>query len=162
LNALKHWCSRENSAGVLKADHSWAGWGVRIFRNVQEAERAFHAMTGGRYYALVAKRLLWDRDPELFLRLLRGHKPPRTVQSFIRGENANCSTACWNGEVIANISVEVVATQCPTGNATVVRVVDNHDMNETAARIVRQIGGTGIFGFDFILEQGTGRAFLLE
>ncbi len=162
LDALKLWCARENSAGVLKADHSWAGWGVRIFRNNQEAEAAFRAMTGARYCALAMKRLLWDRDPELFLRLLRNRKPALTVQTFIRGAIANCSTACWEGEVIANIGVEVIATQCPTGNATVVRVVDNHDMSGTAARIVRQIGGTGIVGFDFILEKESGRAFLLE
>jgi len=162
LDKLKLWFTRESSAGVLKADHSWAGWGVRIVSNYQEAEAAFRAMTGARHFALVVKRLLWDRDPELFLQLLRGRKRALTVQSFIRGKIANCSIACWEGEVIANIGVEVIAAQCPTGNATVVRVVNNHDMIETAARVVRQIGGTGFFGFDFILEEGSERAVLLE
>jgi hypothetical protein len=162
LDTLKQWFTPEGSAGVLKADHSWAGWGVRIVSNYQEAETAFRAMTGARHFALVVKRLLWDRDPELFLQLLRGRKRALTVQSFIRGKIANCSIACWEGEVIANIGVEVIAAQCPTGNATVVRVVNNHDMIETAARVVRQIGGTGFFGFDFILEEGSERAVLLE
>ena len=162
LDSLGLWFTRERSAGVLKADHSWAGWGVRIVPNYKEAEAAFHAMTGARFFALVMKRLLWDRDPELFIQLLRGCRRTLTVQTFIHGKIANCSVACWEGEVIASIAVEVITTQCPTGNATVVRVVNNHGMVETAARIVRKIGGTGFFGFDFILEEGSERAFLLE
>jgi len=162
LDTLKEWFAREGSVAVIKADHSWGGWGVRIVSNLREAEAAFHRMTGARYCALAMKRLLWDRDPELSLQLLRGRKPALTVQSFICGKVANCSVACWEGDVIASIVVEVLVTQSPTGHATVVQVVNNREMIETATRIVRQIGGTGFFGFDFILENGSGRAFLLE
>jgi hypothetical protein len=144
------------------SDSSWGGWGVRIVSNLREAEGAFYRMTGARYYALAVKRLLWDQDPELSLQLLRGYKPALTVQSFICGTVANCSVACWEGDVIASIGVEVIVTQGLTGHATVVQVVNNREMIETATRVVRQIGGTGFFGFDFILENGSGRAFLLE
>jgi hypothetical protein len=159
---LKEWFARDGSVAVLKADHSWGGWGVRIVSNLREAEVAFHRMTGARYFALTVKRLLWDRDPELFLQLLCGRKPVLTVQTFIRGKIANCSVACWEGDVIAGIAVEVMVTEGPTGNATVVRVVDNREMIDIARRIIRQIGGTGFFGFDFILETESRCAVLLE
>lgn len=162
LGMLRQSFPGHGGAAVLKADHSWGGWGVRIVGNIGEAELAFRGMTGGRYLALTMKRLLWDRDPEFFLRLLRGRTATLTMQEFIRGTIANCSVACWNGEVVASIGVKVLATQNLTGNSTVVQVVDNDEMIDTAARIVRQIGGTGFFGFDFILEEATGHAFLLE
>ena len=162
LDTLKEWFGREDSIAILKADHSWGGWGVRIVRDIREAEVALGRMTGARYLALAMKRLLWDQDPELVLGLLRGRKPALTVQAFIPGTVANCALASWEGEVLASIAVEVLVSHGPTGSATVVRVVYHPEMISIAARIVRHLGGTGFFGFDFILEERSGRAFLLE
>ncbi len=162
LRSLKEWLLQEEAPAVLKADHSWGGWGVRIIPNAAEAKAAFRSMTGIPHVALAAKRLLWDRDPELSARLVRRRRSILTIQAFINGTVANCSVACWQGTVVASVAVEVLAAHGPTGNATVVRVTDNRDMIETASRIVQQISGSGLFGFDFILEEGSGRAFLLE
>jgi hypothetical protein len=120
-------------------------------------------MTGPQNLARTTKFLLWDQDPELPIQLMRGVKPVLSVQAYIHGKLANCAVAaCWEGEVIASIAVEVLAAYGPTGNATVVRVVDNHEMVEAARRVVHRVGGTRFFGFDFFLEETSGRPFLIE
>lgn len=159
---LAHWLASEGYPAVLKSDHSWGGRGVAIIRGPQEAAAAFRKMAGWHHLAHVAKRLLWEQDPQPCLQLLQGIRPVLTVQTFIPGKIANCSVVCWEGEVIAGIAVEVLATQGPTGNATVVRVVDGADMIGVARRIVRRLGGSGFFGFDFILDEASGRPVLLE
>jgi D-alanine-D-alanine ligase-like ATP-grasp enzyme len=40
--------------------------------------------------------------------------------------------------------------------------VDNHEMVEAARRVVHRLGGTGFFGFDFVLEETSGRPFPIE
>jgi hypothetical protein len=162
LASVKRWFAEHTGAVVLKSDHSWGGWGVRIAQSLDQVERAFRSITGWRRFALAVKLLCRGRDPEWFLQLVRGHRPALTVQRFIRGRPANCSVACWNGEVLAGIAVEALVTKGITDSATVVRVIDNHEMMDMAASLVRHVGATGIFGFDFILEEGTGLAFLLE
>jgi len=162
LDEIKEWLSREGFPAVLKADYSWGGRGVTVVSTLKEAERAFRTMTGPQDMARAIKRLVWDREPELFFQRLRGTKPVLSLQSFVRGKLANCAIACWTGEVIAGIGVEVLTTLGATGNATVVRVVDNSEMLETASRVVRWLGISGFCGFDFVLEETSGRAYLIE
>lgn len=57
---------------------------------------------------------------------------------------------------------EAAATNGPTGRATVMRIVDNHQMRRVAERIVGTFGLSGFCGLDFVLEQGTGLAYLIE
>ena len=42
------------------------------------------------------------------------------------------------------------------------RIIDHPDMFETARTMVRRLGISGLCGFDFILEEGTGRASFIE
>jgi predicted ATP-grasp superfamily ATP-dependent carboligase len=44
----------------------------------------------------------------------------------------------------------------------VLRVIDNPEMTETAASIVKALRLTGLCGFDFVIEAETGRAHLVE
>lgn len=46
--------------------------------------------------------------------------------------------------------------------ATVVRFVNNPEMEDTARRLVRQLGVSGLVGFDFMVEAATGAAHLIE
>jgi len=162
LKALKRWFTAQTGTVVLKSDHSWGGWGVRVAHSLNQVDAAFRSMTGMRRLVLSLKLLCSVQDPEWFLHLVKRHRPTLTVQSYIRGTPANCSVACWQGDVLAGIAIEALVTKGPTGSATVVRLIHNHEMMDVAARLVRYLGATGIFGFDFILEEGTNRAFLLE
>jgi hypothetical protein len=80
----------------------------------------------------------------------------------VPGRPANSAVACWRGEVLAEIQVEVLRTSDPLGPSTVVRVIENSEMAAAAAALVRRLGLSGFCGFDFMLEEGTGAAHLIE
>lgn len=143
---------------VLKQDESFGGLAVRIVRDASEAERSFLELRASesRYAAL--KEALRKLDPGLLVRRDR----PISLQHYIAGRPANRAVACDRGRVLAGLSVEVLESCNATGPATVVRVVDRDDMAEAAARIVARLHLSGLIGFDFMLEEATGRAYLLE
>ena len=60
------------------------------------------------------------------------------------------------------MQAEVVRSDGPLGPSTVLRIIDHPDMFETARKMVRRLGISGLCGFDFILEEGTGRASFIE
>jgi hypothetical protein len=162
IGEVREWLRREGFPAVLKADHTWGGRGVAVVRTMREAELAFRRMTGLPGLAREIKGLVRDRNPLFLLRRLRHPRPLVTAQAFVRGKPANCAVACWKGEVVAHIAVEVIEALGPTGNATVVRVVENREMYETAARVVRSLGISGLCSFHFVLEESSGRARLIE
>jgi ATP-grasp domain len=162
LDEVEQWLGREGYPAVLKTDYSWGGRGVTVISSVQEAARAFRKAMGPLETARAVKRALWDREPELLRQRLHGRKPVLSLQRFVEGRPANYAVACWKGETMAGFGVEVLASLGATGNATVVRVVDNREMRETSSRVVRHLGISGFCGFDFILEKSTNRACLIE
>lgn len=143
---------------VLKLDGTFGGMGVRIVRDAVEGERAFHELRGGQGLRGSIKEALRRLDVGC---LARGNRSI-SVQQYIAGRPANRAAVCDRGRVLAGLSVEVLETTSATGPATVVRVVDQPDMAETARRLVGRLQLSGFVGFDFILEAGTGRAWLLE
>jgi hypothetical protein len=159
---LRQWLRQEGYPAALKADRTWGGRGVVIIRTAREVEQAFRRLSGLYSFARVAKQLTLDANPQLLYDRLRGMKSVQSVQRFINGKLANCAVACWQGEIMAAIGVEVIALQEALGNASVVRVVDNPEMLETARRVVRHLGMSGFCGFDFVLEEPSGRAWLIE
>ena len=147
---------------VLKADSSWGGHGVRIAEDRLQAEESFLELSRPLATARFMKRLIVDRDPYWLQTWLHRSKPAVIVQSFIQGRPANSAVFCWKGEVLAGIAAEVVNAQGATGSATIVRIVDRPEMLLPAARLARRLGLSGFFGFDFMIEDGTGDAFLIE
>jgi ATP-grasp domain len=159
---VKQWLDREGFPAVLKADRTSGGRGVFVVHNLKEAKLAFRRMTGQRHLARTVKRLLWDQDAQLYWRISHGFEPGLSMQAFVRGKPANCAVACWEGEVIAAIGVEVLETTSPAGNATVVRVIDDPELYETARTVVRRLGISGFCGFDFVIDEASGRPCLIE
>jgi hypothetical protein len=69
---------------------------------------------------------------------------------------------CWQGEVLAGISVEAVETTHATGPSTVVRVIDQPEMKSVAEKLVRQLNLSGFCGFDFVIDHASGKPYLIE
>jgi predicted ATP-grasp superfamily ATP-dependent carboligase len=84
------------------------------------------------------------------------------VQRYVDGWPANVGVACWQGEVLAAVCAESVATTSATGPSTVARVIENAEMLDTAKRVVAALGLSGMIGFDFMIEAATGDAYLIE
>jgi len=162
LDELRQWTAREGFPAVVKTDRSWGGEGVAIIRSPRQAEQAYGAMSRLPSLVRVLKRILINGDPNLYVRRFVDPFNTITVQKFIHGRIANASLACWKGVAIGSLGVEVVAAYGATGAGTVVHPVENPQMLQAAERIVGLLGISGFCGFDFILEQETERAYLIE
>ena len=159
---LKQWQQRQPFPWVLKADGTFGGHGVKIAHTLEQAvefvSRLSQFYTGGR----AVKRLLVNRDAFWLRPWWNGSRPAISVQSYIHGRPANCAALCWKGKVLALIGVEVVGAAGETGSACVVRVVDNASMKLCAERIAHRLNLSGFFGLDFMIEDATGLAYLIE
>jgi predicted ATP-grasp superfamily ATP-dependent carboligase len=147
---------------VMKAEGTWAGLGVQVVTSLAEAEKTLQRMSCPTRMSLVLREALLERDFFWLQPWLARSRPAISVQSFIKGRPANTAVACWQGELLAATSVEVVNSVGSTGPSTVVRVVDNRQMLDSARRIVGALGMSGLVGFDFMIEAATGRPYVIE
>jgi hypothetical protein len=145
---------------VLKLDGTWGGTGVEIAHSPDEALTAFCRLARP-FGALTLRRMVLNRDPSA-LWSWRSETRCVTVQQYIPGRPANAMFACWQGEVLAIVIVEVVCAHGATGPATVVRLIKNTEIAEAARLMARRFMLNGFHGLDFILQQGTGAAYLIE
>lgn len=147
---------------VLKLDGTWGGSGVAIVRSREEALAAFDRLSTPAGVGTAIKRLAINSDP-LALWSLRGReKSSVSMQQYIPGRPANTMMVCWNGHMLANISVEALSAQGATGAATVVRVIDHPEIDQAARLTAFRFQLTGCYGLDFILEEETDAAYLIE
>jgi hypothetical protein len=164
LEDLAECCAKKTLPVVLKADGTWGGNGVKVVHTPAQAEQSFLELIRKPGFAAVTKRLLLERD-RFWVRPWRRYQRPTVIaQSYVQGRPANCAAFCWEGRVLALIGVEVVSTQGEEQErpATVVRVVDNEEMNLAAQRLARRLGLSGFFGLDFMIEEGTEATYLIE
>ncbi|MDR3534448.1 MAG: ATP-grasp domain-containing protein [Rhodopila sp.] len=162
IAALSEWHAEVPLPWVLKADGSCAGQGVRIVSSLHDAQASFLDLNKPVSARMALNKWLVDRDPFWLKRWRAGTRPAISVQSYVEGRPANCSVACWEGEVLAGICMEVVVAESKTGPSTVGRVVDNPEMLEATRKVVRRLGLSGLAGFDFMIEAATGAAYMIE
>jgi carbamoylphosphate synthase large subunit len=162
IAALRSWCANSAAPFVLKADGSWAGFGVRIVPDQNAAEAAYAQMTRRASGRLALREARVEGNYFYIRPWLRRERPTMSVQDHVDGWPANIGVACWQGEVLASICAESVATVSATGPSTVARIINNAEMVEAATRIVRALGLSGMIGFDFMIEAATGSAYLIE
>jgi hypothetical protein len=147
---------------VLKTNGSYGGLGVAIVHNRAEAKRAFHELLAYYSAARALKRLIINDDPNIVLPCLKRRRPQLSVQPYVYGRRANAAIACWRGEVLAQVCVEVLASNTATGSATVVRVIAHPGMSQAVERMVRALNLSGLCGIDFILDSTDGSAHLID
>ncbi len=144
---------------VLKLDGTTGGAGVRIARARADAWTAYLELN-----AIRRKALLLDRLRSAGFR--RGDRaaapePRVTIQQHIEGRPASRALLCWQGTVIAGLSVEATEVSCEAGPATVVRMIDHPEIEAAARSLTARLGLSGFCGYDFVIDPN-GRAFLLE
>jgi len=162
IQELKEWGSQMGYPSVLKANGSWGGDGVRVVRSQREAEHAFRRLQAPPMVARVAKRVFVDGDTTLLGPLLSRHRSAMSAQAYIAGREATSLVVCWQGAVLASLHFEVLCKQDATGPACVVRVKNDPDMISAAGTMVRRLNLSGFVGFDFMLDNQTGNAYLIE
>jgi hypothetical protein len=159
---LVDWQTRESFPWVLKADGTWGGGGVKIVHSADEIQQSFTQLARMFRLRRAVKRLFVNRDPFGPRSWWKRSQYDVIVQSYIPGHPANCAVVCWKGRVLAGFGVEVVQSDGLTGPASIVRVVDNVEMMFAAERIAERLGLSGFFGLDFMIEEGSGAAYLIE
>jgi hypothetical protein len=147
---------------VLKSDGSFGGRGVAFIHTRAEAKHAFDSLTAYNNVARALKRLIIDRDATLILPCLRRTRPQVSIQRFLFGKRANAAVACWKGEVLAQVCVEVLASNEAAGPATVVSVIAHPGMSQAVERLARALNLSGLCGFDFILDSSDASAHLID
>jgi hypothetical protein len=166
-NHAVHAAGELNNAGLewpamLKIDGTWGGDGVEMVRSPEEAARVFRTLFGPWRTGVTLKQFFVNRHPVALWLLRRRGGARVTLQKFIQGRQATAMFACWQGEVLASVSVEVVASQGPTGAATIVRLMHNEEIARAAALLAGRLNLSGFHGLDFILEERTGAPYLIE
>ena len=159
---LVDWLARHGCPAVLKTDGSYGGRGVRIIDSMAEASRVWHALSTPPSPARAVKRAIVNRDTTYLLPCLQRTRPVVNVQAFVAGQDANCTVACWKGKILASIGACVLKTLDALGPSSVLRVVDHREMFAAVEELVGQLRLSGLIGFDFLLEKGTGDAYLIE
>lgn len=161
LAAVDRWSEEIGYPAVFKASPSWGGRGVIRVDDPAAARAAFLQLTSSSWGRSLREQLLRG-DSSPLRRQLDGERPRVVAQRFIVGRPANRAVACWRGESLAGISVRALETVGDTGPATVVEVIDPEDMREAGRRLVQHLGLSGFCGLDFIIEAGSGHAYLIE
>lgn len=151
-----------DAPAVLKLDGTWGGEGVAIVRSLAEAARKYRSAYKTLHVGVAWKRFLIDRHAFALWSWHRRKTAEITIQEFIQGQPATTMFACWHGEVLASTTVEVLASQGPTGAATVIRVLENDEIENAVHLLARRFQLSGFHGLDFILETGTDAAWMLE
>lgn len=159
---VEQWLSQFGFPAVLKADGTSGGEGVKIVHTLPQALRAYKTLRAPLATAVAAKRTLLDRDSNCILPWLMQRQREVSIQKFVAGSDANLAVACWQGEVLASIDVEVLQTWRPKGPATIVRVCQNDSRLAAVRTIVRKLQFTGLCGFDFMIDAAHGDSYLIE
>ena len=160
--ALKDWLAANGLPAVLKTDGSSGGYGVRVVSSGDEAETARRKLRAPPGLARALKRALVNRNQTFLRAAWEGVPAVVNAQKFIKGVEATTTAACWQGTVQAALTFEVLHTMYPGGPATVVRLLENAAIQVTVRKTVAMLGLSGICGFDFIIEHGTGIPWLIE
>jgi hypothetical protein len=148
---------------VLKRDRTWGGQGVAICRSLEQAHQQLARLQRKLPFRAALRRAFWQREGAALVEHFAQSAPVIEAEQYIEGEPANCVAACWKGEVAAALSVSVLEMQPrPIGPSTLVQIIDDRDIARMVAGIARQFDLSGVCGFDFMLERGTGAAYFLE
>jgi hypothetical protein len=159
---LRVWFSGPDKSGVLKIDWTCGGKGVQIAHSLAEAERALAAMRQPTDVMTALGRWLLIHDALAFWKWKNHKRPPITLQQFIAGRPANAMVACRDGKVLAMVTVEVLCAQSATGTALAVRLIENEEIRTAAELLAARLQLSGFHGLDFMIEEETGHAYLIE
>jgi hypothetical protein len=146
----------------LKLDGTCGGQGIAIAHSEREAIDAFRKFSRPVGLSTALKRLVVNRDPLSLWGRSRQSQPFVTIQQLIDGRPANSMLACWKGNVLSIVSVEVLASQGATGAAFLVQLIDNDAMTRAAHLLANRLQLSGFVGLDFLIDRVTEQPYLIE
>ena len=158
---LHKWATEHDLPIVLKTDGSWGGRGVVVLRDVNDVRRVWQRMSRPPGLIRGLKRAVIDHELSALVMWRRRERPVVNAQRFCAGRDAFVTAASVDGKVQSLVCLEVIDASWVRGPASIVRIIDNPQMAETAQQLIRRFGLTGFSGFDFKVADN-GDAQLLE
>ncbi len=146
---------------MVKRDESWGGAGVARAASPAEAAAALARFSAPPGWAQVLRGVLLQQDLSLLRDRLRFRPPGLALQAMMPGSAVNRAVLCWQGQVLAGLTIEALATLPQNGPASVVREISHAGIAEACAHMVAALGLSGFVGFDFMLD-AAGEAHLIE
>jgi hypothetical protein len=159
---VKDWLKRHGVPAVLKADGTSGGEGVEIVHTPEEALKAFRTLLAPVSAHIALKRAMIDHETDLIIPSALRRRRKVSIQSFIRGRDANIAVACWHGKVLASISAEVLCASRPKGPASIVRLLPDGEMLRATEKIVARLNISGLCGLDFMIDDRTQTTYFIE
>lgn len=161
-SALDRWLSANGLPAVLKADGTSGGEGVKIVCTRRQAHAAWRRLRAPVDIARVLKKSGFESDLHHIVPWITRRPRSVCIQPFISGQDSNIAVACWKGEILGAISMDVLRAWRPNGPAALVELSQDDQMIKAARTMVRRLNLSGLCGFDFMTADGTGRAYLIE
>jgi len=162
--ALEEACQRLKYPVVLKRDRTFGGMGVVICRSREEAACGYQRLTSRPTMRDTLRQIFRKADFWAITNHFAASHPAVTAQAYIGGRPANRAVGCWEGKVVAGLTVVALKTNedNPVKPATVVQIVHNEEIDRMAAIVVKGLGLSGICGLDFMIETGTDLPYFIE
>ncbi len=114
-------------------------------------------------------RKIYERDgfEKAYFDVVRINNLPESdlpmIQQLIEGPTTCTLHICHRGEVLGEVMYQGLRTMPRSGGTTVFREsLSDPACQEAAAQIVKHLDFTGLCGFDFIMDEKTGRPFLVD
>lgn len=145
VDAAQAFAAKRGYPVVLKRSHGAAGEWVAIVSDPGELART---------YARFAAAKTIDLDGRGDGSIL--------VQAHVAGKVFSQAMAAWQGTVLAGFVREKLVTHPPLGPATVVRCARMPEIRRFSDQLAIGLGMSGFFGLEYIVDAGTGEAYLLE
>lgn len=146
---------------IVKLDESWGGRGVRLVHNHDELLRTALELSFPHDWPKSLKRLAARSIQHLPKRWRPGLPQNLNIQRYISGRPANRAVVCWQGKILAGITVEALETDTEFGPTTLARIIEHNEVTVATEKIVMSQRLSGFLGFDFMIDSET-RAWLLE
>ena len=129
---------------VVKRSHSSAGQGVAICADANELARALSTLGQADGFGL--------RDAS---------DGSLLVQAHVRGRTHYHNSVAWKGVLLAGQASEQLAAT-PRGPASAVRYYHSPELRAMSATLAKGLGMSGVYVPEFVIEDSTGAAYLLE
>ena len=138
---------------LLKREQTCGGRGVTLVDDEDSLSRAFRSADR------TAKAKRWARR---LVGLATSGDPPLTLQAHVPGALALRTVACREGRVLDGITFEAERLDPPmTGSSTVIRRIDDPEIDAAVRLLVATLGCSGFVSFDF-LTSSSGPSTLIE
>jgi glutathione synthase/RimK-type ligase-like ATP-grasp enzyme len=159
---LTTWAAESGFPFVLKSDGSSSGEGTVVVREMPQAERTLVALQQPVDLIRVIKRAIVNHDLRSVRHKLKHRRATVNAQKYIPGRDATTLVACWKGKVLGALHFEVLKKQYNLGPASVIRPIENPEIEAFVTKIARRLQLSGLHGFDFLIEEETGQPYLIE